>query len=194
MTKETLLKIRKHLKQRKPDFLHDDHQKRACIPLRWRKPHGLHSKVRHRFAGHTMMPDPGFGSPKEVYGLHPSGLAPVLVHTLNELSKLNSKTQGALLGNTLGIPKRIALLTKAKQMGVRVLNFKDIDAALKEVQDSIASRKDKKAQAAKQKETKVKEKEKAAEKKKPELAQKLDDEAAKKKAEEEKNKALITRQ
>ncbi len=184
------LKERKRLKRTKPLFLHDDHQKRKCIPLRWRKPHGLHSKVRHRFAGHTVMPDPGFGSPKEVYGLHPSGLAPVLVHTLNELSKLNSKVHGAVLGSTLGIPRRMSLLAKAKELGIRVLNFKDIDAALKEIKEGIDSRRESKAQSLKAKEAKIKEKEKAAAAKKPELAQKVNEEEQKKQAKEEKDKVL----
>lgn len=189
MTIAQSLKIRKKLRARKPYFLHDDHQKRKCIPLRWRKPHGLHSKVRHRFAGHTVMPDPGFGSPREVYGLHPSGLAPVLVHTLNELSKLNAKTQGAMLGSTLGIPRRVQLLTKAKELGVRVLNFKNIDAALKEIQEGLVSHKETRTQNLKEKEARTKEKEKAAAKK-PELAQKVSEEEQKKQAKEEKDKVL----
>ena len=190
MTIAQSLKIRKKLRARKPYFLHDDHQKRKCIPLRWRKPHGLHSKVRHRFAGHTAMPDPGFGSPREVYGLHPSGLAPVLVHTLNELSKINQKTQGAVLGSTIGIPRRMQLLAKAKELGVRCLNCKNIDAALKEIQEGIASRKETRTQSLKAKETRTKEKEKAAAAKKPELAQKVSEEEQKKLAKEEKDKVL----
>jgi large subunit ribosomal protein L32e len=184
------LKLRKALKAKKPYFLHDDHQKRKCIPLRWRKPHGLHSKVRHRFAGHTVMPDPGFGSPKAAYGLHPSGLAPVLIHTLNELTRLNPKTDGAVLGSTLGMARRVLLLGKAKELGVRVLNFKDIDAALKDIQESLASRKDAKIQAAKAKEAKAKEKAP----KKPELAQKVSEEEQKKKEKEEKDKVLTQKQ
>jgi len=185
------LKLRKAMKAKKPAFLHDDWQKRKCIPLRWRKPNGLHSKVRHRFAGHQAMPDPGFGSPNAAYGLHPSGLASVLIHTLNELSKINIKTQGAVFGSTLGLPKRMALLTKAKELGVRVLNVKDIDTALKQAQENIAERKAAKAQAIKAKEAKAKEK--PAEKK-PELAQKVSEEEQKKQAKAEKDKALMQRQ
>jgi large subunit ribosomal protein L32e len=194
MTTAPLLKLRKALKAKKPDFLHDDHQKRKCIPLRWRKPHGVHSKVRHRFAGHSAMPDPGFGSPKAVYGLHPSGYAQVLVHTLGELAKLDAKRQGAILASTLGMPKRMALLAKAKELGVRILNVKDIDAALKAAQDGIAARKEAKTQAAKAKEAKAKEKEKAAQAKKPELAQKVSEEEQKKQAKEEQDKVLTMRQ
>lgn len=194
MNREQALKLRKRLKAKKPNFIREDYQKRACIPLPWRRPRGLHSKMRHRFAGHRALVDPGYGSPKEAFGLHPSGYAPVLIHTLNELSKLNPKTQGAVLGSTLGLPRRMALLTKAKTLGVRVLNVKDIDSALKADQDSITARKEAKAQAAKAKETKAKEKEKAAQAKKPELTQKVSEEDQKKQVKEEKDKVLTQKQ
>ena len=194
MSTAQALKLRKTLKARKPNFIREDYQKRACIPLPWRKPRGLHSKMRHRFAGHRALANPGYGSPKEAYGLHPSGFAPVLVHTLNELAALNPKLQGAVLGSTLGLPRRMALLSKAKELGVRVLNEKNIDAALKASQDRIAARKKAKGDAAKAKEVKAKEKVDATAKaKKPELAQKVSEEERKKQEKEEKDKALTTR-
>lgn len=194
MNRAGLLVLRKKLKSRKPDFVREDHQKRACIPLPWRRPRGLHSKMRHRFAGHRALVDPCYGSPVAVRGLHPSGFEPVLVHTLSELSKINPKDQGAVLGSTLGIPKRVALLTKAKELGVRVLNVKDVDAALKAYADGLLARKQAKAEAAKAREAKVKEREKSAQARKPELEQKLTEEERKKQEKEEKDKVLTARQ
>jgi large subunit ribosomal protein L32e len=192
MTKEQSLKLRKALKAKKPNFLREDYQKRACIPLPWRRPRGLHSKLRHRFAGHRALANPGYGSPKEAYGLSPSGYEQILIHTLNELQKLNSKTQGAILGSTIGLPRKIALLTEAKKLGIKVLNVKDVDSELKAIQDSIAGRKEAKAKTAKEKETKAKEKEVKA-KPKEELAQKVSEEEQKKKDKEEKDRVLTTR-
>ncbi len=192
MTKEQMLKLRKAIKNKKPDFIREEYQKRACIPLPWRKPRGLHSKMRHRFAGHRALVDPGYGSPKAVYGLHPSGYEQVVVHTLNELQKINPKIQGVILGSSLGLPKRIAILTKAKESGIKVLNVKDIDAELKKIQDGISARKEIKAKIAKKKEEKAKAKE--PKQKKPELAEKISEEEQKKKDKEEKDKVLTTRQ
>ena len=194
MTREQALKTRKMLKAKKPNFLREDHQKRACIPLPWRRPSGLHSKMRHRFAGHRALVHPCYGSPQEAYGLHPSGYEQILIHTLIELAKLNPKTQGAILGSTLGQPRRIALLTKAKQLGVKVLNVKDIDGELKTVQDGLAARKEAKAKTAKEKESKAQEKAKAAQAKKPELAEKVSEEEQKKQEKEEKDKVLTAKQ
>jgi large subunit ribosomal protein L32e len=187
-----MLKIRKSLKARKPNFIREDYQKRACIPLPWRKPRGLHSKLRHRFAGHRALVDPGYGSPKAVFGLSPSGYEQMLIHTVSELQKLNSKTQGAILGSTIGLPRKIALLTEAKKLGVKVLNVKDIDAELKAIQEGISARKESKAKVAKEKAEKAKEKETKA--KKPALAEKVSEEEQKKKAKEEKDKVLTSKQ
>jgi len=191
MTVEEALRLRKKLKARKPNFIREDYQKRKCIPLPWRRPVGLHSKMRHRFAGHRALVDPGYGSPKEAYGLHPSGYEPVVIHTLNELSRLNPKSQGAILGSTLGIPKRIALLAEAKKLGIKVLNVKDIDAELKSIQDRIAARKESKSNIAKEKEAKAKE---TKAKKSSALAEKISEEEQKKRAKEEKDKVLTARQ
>lgn len=194
MTKEQSLKLRKQIKSKKPVFLREDYQKRACIPLPWRRPRGLHSKMRHRFAGHRALVHPSYGSPREVRGLHPSGYESVIVHTLNELSKLDTKTQGAVIGGTVGYAKIVTLLTKAKELSVKVLNVKDIDAELKSIKERMAARKESKAKAAKAKESKAKEKEKAADKaKKPELEKKVSEEEQKKQEKQEKDKLLTQR-
>lgn len=198
MTKAESLKLRKQQKAKKPDFIREDWQKRACVPLPWRRPRGLHSKMRHRFAGHRALVHPCYGSPVEVRGLDPSGYVPVVVHTVNELSKLDSKNQAAIIGSNVGGVKAVALLTKAKELGITILNLrqgrKEIDAELKSIQDEMAARKEMKAERKKAKESKSKEKEKAAEKKKPELDKKLSEEEQKKQAKEEKDKILTQKE
>jgi large subunit ribosomal protein L32e len=190
--KEGMLKLRKQLKSRKPVFLREDHQKRACIPLRWRRPRGLHSKMRHRFAGHRALVDPGYGSPKAVFGLHPSGLEPVVVHTLQELAKINPQTQGAVLGSMLGNMRRAQLLGKAKETGIRVLNFKDAEGKIKLINEELSTRKQARASAVKAKEEKTKTQEKTPAK--AELAQKVSEEERKKQEKEEKDKVLTSKQ
>ena len=73
---EKLLEIRKELKGRKPDFIRQDNNRRIRIGRqnRWRKPKGIHSKIRHHFKGRRKMPSPGFKSPAKVRWLHDSGL------------------------------------------------------------------------------------------------------------------------
>jgi len=187
------LTLRKRIKAKKPDFIREDSHKRKEVPSRWRRPKGRHSKMRHRFAGHRALPDPGYGSPTAVRGMHPLGLMPVLVHTTAELSALDKKSQGAMIGGGLGNRSRSTLLAKAKELGVTVLNFKNTDDKIKEITDQLASRKEAKKKRADSKAAKSKEKEKAAEKKK-EAEKKQTEEEKKEQEKKELDKALIQRE
>src|SRR3989344_1878304 len=53
---------------------------------KWRKPRGHHNKLRLKRFGHPVQPGIGFGTPRNIAGTI-SGLKPILVHNLNELSK-----------------------------------------------------------------------------------------------------------
>jgi len=44
--KEKLLKIRKQLKKRKPAFTRQDINRYPRLEVKWRKPKGLHAKMR----------------------------------------------------------------------------------------------------------------------------------------------------
>lgn len=185
-----LLKLRKSIKAKKPKFTRQDSHKRIEVPERWRKPRGRQSKMKKGFAGHRATPNPGFGSPRAVRGMHKSGLIPIIVNNVAELSAINIKTQGAVFSGKLGVRKTGALLTKAKELGVNVLNVKDIDAKLKQIQDDLAARKEAKKKRTEKKEAKTKEKEKTAKKK--EEKEKTEEEQ-KEKEKKDLDKALITR-
>ena len=43
------------------------------------------------------MLNPGYGAPEKMRGLHPTGLAMVVVHNLDELSAMDPETQGAII-------------------------------------------------------------------------------------------------
>mgnify|MGYP001610090029 CR=1 FL=1 len=90
---ERLLDIRKELKGRKPTFIRQDTQKRKKLSLKWRKPKGIHSKIRHQFRGKMRLPSPGFKSPIKVKGLHSSGLKIVRVFSVDEVKKRKDAVQ-----------------------------------------------------------------------------------------------------
>ena len=48
---QTLLNVRKEMKERKPEFIRQDNPKRMKLNYKWRKPKGVHSKIRHHFKG-----------------------------------------------------------------------------------------------------------------------------------------------
>ena len=91
----------------------------------WRRPRGLQSKQRKCFRAKGAHPQPGYGSPKAVRGMHPSGYEDILVFNPADLEKLDSETQAVRIASTVGNRKRAEIQAKAEELGFRVLNQKE---------------------------------------------------------------------
>jgi len=117
-----LLKVRRRLKARKPEFRrYEAHKKLKLRDKGWRRPRGRHNKLRERVGGRKPVMV-GFGGPKAVKGLHPSGFEEVLVHNVDELKLIDPSKQAARIASTVGLKKRLAIEEKAKELGIVVLN------------------------------------------------------------------------
>jgi len=88
----------------------------------WRRPKGIHSKMRRGMKRRPPMVEIGYGGPALVRGLHPSGFEEVMVYNIDGLENIDPKTQAARIGGTVGVKKRIAIENRAKELGIRVLN------------------------------------------------------------------------
>lgn len=137
-----LLEVRRELKERKPAFIRQDHQRRKRIGrrLRWKKPRGIHSKIRHHLKGRRKMPSPGYKSPSKVRGLHLSGMKIVNVSSAKEISNIKKETEGIVISKQVGIKKRFEILKRAKELGIEALNI-NIDENLKKIEQLINSKK-----------------------------------------------------
>lgn len=187
------LELRKKIKSKKPNFIREDYHKKKAVSKSWRGPRGLHSKMRHGFQGHRRTLEVGYGSPAEVKYLHKSGLFPIVVCNLAEISKINKTKQAAVISATVGTRKKVELVNKAKELGIKVINVKDIDAYLNNIQENLKKKQTAKEKTAKEKATKQKEKEKKAEEKKKK-EEKESPEDAKKKQNKELEKVLTKRE
>lgn len=187
---ENLLKIRSELKNRKPVFIRQDNPKRMKVNYKWRKPKGIHSKIRHHFKGRRKMPSPGYKSPRIVKCLHSSGLKPTRVSSINNLKKIIKEAEGIIIPKNVGIKKRFEILKKAKELGIAVLNL-NVDEQIKKIEDFIALKKKKEGKEAK-KEIKEKKEEKDSKSKEDSLNN-LSDEQKKEIEKKEKDKLLTKR-
>jgi large subunit ribosomal protein L32e len=169
-----LLDIRKKLKKKRPSFHREDSHKVIKIKPKWRKPTGSHSKVRHQLRGYVKRVEPGYRSPAAIRGTHKSGLFPVIINNIADLNRVNKEKQGIVIAARLGKRKKVLVLNKAKELGITILNVKNVDAFVKSVDDFIKARKEKKQAHKKKKESKEKEKKKKSEKK-PELDKKVEE-------------------
>jgi large subunit ribosomal protein L32e len=119
---ERLLRVRARQKSKKPEFnFHDSHKKKR-LGTSWRKPRGLHNKLRQQIAAKGKLVRPGFGSPRAVRGFHPCGLPEMLVNNLAELSK--AQGFAVRIASAVGRKKRLEIEAKAEQSGLKVLNPK----------------------------------------------------------------------
>jgi len=119
---ERLLRVRARQKAKKPEFnFHDSHKKKR-LKTSWRKPRGLHNKLRQQVAAKGKLVRPGFGSPAAVRGFHPSGLPEVLVNNVAELT--GAEGCAVRIASAVGMKKRLEIQAKAVEMGLKVLNPK----------------------------------------------------------------------
>ncbi|MEF8878917.1 MAG: 50S ribosomal protein L32e [Candidatus Thermoplasmatota archaeon] len=119
---EHLLKIRKNIKKSKPTPRRQESFRYKRLPDSWRRPKGLHSKMRTSRKYRPKRVKIGFRSPKETRGLHPSGFEEVMVHNVDDLEDIDPKRQAARIGHTVGTRKRLKIEEKAEEKDIRVLN------------------------------------------------------------------------
>ena len=181
-----LLELRSKIKNRKPVFIRQDNPKRMKLSDKWRKPKGIHSKIRHHFKGRRKMPSPGYKSPLEVRWLHSSGLKIINVYSVEDIKKIKKESEGIIIAKNVGLKKKFEIFKKAKELNIIVLNL-NVDEQIKKIEDLIASKKktikEEKQEEVKKEETKAEPKEK----------QELSDEKKKEAVKKEKDKVLTKR-
>ncbi len=117
-----LLKLREEIASRRPEFVRQESWRYKRIKPSWRKPKGIDSKMRLRAKGWPKIVKVGYRGPAAVRGLHPSGFRDVLVYNVSDLEHLNPETDAARIAHTVGARKRMEILAKAKELGIKVLN------------------------------------------------------------------------
>ena len=117
-----LLKVRERQKRKRPAFRRQEWFRYKKLGKSWRKPRGLHSKMRKGLKYRPKMVSVGYRSPRKARGLHPSGFRDVLIHNVKELEVLDPKTQAARIGHSVGSRKRVEIEARADEIGIRILN------------------------------------------------------------------------
>jgi len=119
---EQALKLRKAVKVRKPSFRRHESWRYSRLKESWRKPRGLDNKMRLKAKGWPKSVNIGYGGPKIARGLHPSGYFEVLVHTPDEVAKVDPKTHAIRIAHNVGTRKRIQIASLAREREIHVLN------------------------------------------------------------------------
>jgi large subunit ribosomal protein L32e len=109
-------------RKKKPRFVRQQTSQFRRLGETWRRPRGRTSKQRIHRRYRPPVVRIGYGSPKPVRGLHPSGFSERLVHTVGGVENIDPKTEAIRIGRTVGRKKRLAIIEKADERGIRVLN------------------------------------------------------------------------
>ncbi|MBS7655363.1 50S ribosomal protein L32e [Candidatus Bathyarchaeota archaeon] len=112
--------------RKKPVFKRQESWRYIRVKSSWRKPKGKTSRMRRRIKGWPKIVSVGYGGKRSLRGVHPSGYKPVIVHNVKELEKVNKEFQAVIIAHSIGERKRLQILEKAKELGLKVLNRKPV--------------------------------------------------------------------
>ncbi|GAA5835872.1 hypothetical protein JCM5353_007725 [Sporobolomyces roseus] len=114
----------KIVKKRTKPFKRHQSDRYHGVKEAWRKPKGIDNRVRRRFKGQLPMPSIGYGSNKKTRHVLPSGYKKFLVNNERdvELLLMNNKGYAAEIAHGVSARKRVAIVEKAKVLGVKVTN------------------------------------------------------------------------
>ncbi len=139
---EKMLEVRRKIKERTPYFRRFESWRYARIDYPWRKPKGVDNHQRLSVKGWPHLVKIGYRVPKEVRYLHPSGYRDILIHNVKELEALLPDTDAARFAAGVGKRKRIELATRAKELGIRVLNGRNLLSGRKSEDEDETEKKD----------------------------------------------------
>ncbi len=136
-----LLALRKEIKKRKPEFVRQGYSRKKGLGHKWRRPRGRHSKMRAGFRGKINPVNAGYGSPKEVRGLDHRGRKGIMVYNVRDLGKIKGYI---IIGRSVGNKKRLEIIKKALENGLKILNIRNPELYLKNATEEFKKRKESK--------------------------------------------------
>ena len=116
------LEIRSAKNDARPAFKRQEWFRYQRLGEKWRKPRGIHSKMRRHLSYRPPVVSIGFRGPKMVRDYHPSGFREVMVYNPGQVEAVDPKVQAIRIGGTVGGKKRMAIIEKADDLSIRVLN------------------------------------------------------------------------
>jgi large subunit ribosomal protein L32e len=117
-----LLALRYDMSHDRIAFLRQEWFRFPRLGEKWRRPRGMHSKMRRHVQYRPNVVSIGYRGPAKVRGLHPSGFQEVMVWNPDQLDGVDPKVQAVRIGGSVGFKKRQAIEQKADELGIRILN------------------------------------------------------------------------
>jgi len=125
---KSALKMRSDQSRKQPAFRRQEwFRYRRLSKTGYRKPKGKDSKMRKNLKYRPPMARVGYGKVAAARGLHPSGFEEVMVHKADQLDGLDPEKQAVRIGSSVGNRKRSRIHDRADELGLRILNRRQIE-------------------------------------------------------------------
>jgi len=161
------------------------------VPLKWKKPRGIHNKRRHNKKGKAPTVTAGYGRDVAKRGSVKSGLMPIIVSSKEQLKSVDKSKQGIVIAKT-GKRKKSEIIAEAEKLGITIINL-NVTRYKQRAEEFLKQRKELSKKRLEKVKTKAKDADKETKKKeekKEEPAAELTDEEKKKQEKEERDKVL----
>lgn len=164
MNLKDLLDLKKKMNAKRPVFKRQELGQRREIKSNWRRPRGLHSKMRHGFQGHNACVEIGYRSPSLLRGCTEDGFKINVISNVNDAEQVDVKNSVVVLAKGLGDKKKVLVVKKLLEKKAKILNLADPEQWLKNVENELNTRKNKKKEIKKNEKKEEKQVEKKSEK------------------------------
>ena len=121
--------------RKRPAFKRQNWFRYKRLGQKWRKPRGMHSKMRTRRKYRPPMASISYRGPAAARGLHPSGFAEVVVHRPADLEAIDPQREAARIAATVGDRKREVIEARAAELKIRVLNSRGYEDGSEEEEE-----------------------------------------------------------
>jgi large subunit ribosomal protein L32e len=193
------LELKRIMNKKRPEFRATDVHKKKRINRGWRKPRGMHAKIRLAKKGYGKEVSIGYRSPADVRGMNRKGKKLVNVSRPEDVKALGEDC-AIIITSSVGTKKRLLIIKEAFAKNITIMGLKDPQAFIAKVDAEMLKKKEVRSKKVEEKDKKQKAKEeKAKEKEQKDKAEKSDaapETMAEKKQEEKKemDKLLTTKE
>lgn len=115
-------RLNKMVKKKNVKFIRQERWRHLRLKDSWRKPRGKSSRMRRKIRGWPKKVSAGYGSARQLRGLHPSGLREVLVFNPTNIIDLDPSREVARVAATVGEKKKLDIMQKAEELNIKILN------------------------------------------------------------------------
>lgn len=169
MTDKKLLEVRKEKKAQRPKFSRHAAHRKKKLDTNWRRPRGLHNKLRLGKKSRGSAVETGYRGPAAVRGLTDEGKKLLLVKTTKDILAAEPEVHALIIAGKLGDKRRLELIEEATKQGFIITNL-DVKATKERITGALSKRTKERTERsskkdARQKDLEVKAKKAEAEKK-----------------------------